>query len=614
MILIFGGTTEGKIAAELLDYMQLNYFYSTKEITQQRVKGTMISGAKTPEDMMAFCKKNHIKLLIDAAHPFAVELHNSVYQTAMTLELKLVRFERKSPTYHYKQLRFFDSFADLNQALLNSNYQRLLFLSGVQTIPHFTTIWQTRDAYFRILKTAISKAKAESYGIPMHQVIPMQPEENDAILQDLAKQVNAEIFISKESGASGFFEQKVATAKKLNIPFWAVKRPSLPDYEYVAYNKKELLQHLYKMEKLLFSSKEDLKSGFTTGTCVLAATKACFLAIFEHQFPEMVTVTLPSGDMVNYYIFPEYLKQEEASCVVIKYAGDDPDVTHGKEIGCTLKISKSEGIKFLKGKGVGVATLPGLQVKVGEPAINNTPRKLISEQLQHLAQEYNVACNFDVIPFVPEGEALAEHTFNPRVGIVGGISIIGTTGKVMPFSNAAFLSSIRQQLSVVKENRCDKVVLTSGKRSQTRMMPLFPELEDYAYIHFGNSIGDTIKMAVDMDIHHIHLAIMFGKGIKLAEGHLDTHSRSVVFNPKFAAKVALQHGYSTAIAEQIKTLKLANAIVPILPFADNQSFYHTIAQYCYNTCAELIPDDFTLHIYLQCDAENMVEISGQKTQ
>ncbi|PIF06164.1 MAG: precorrin-6x reductase [Draconibacterium sp.] len=587
MILVFGGTTEGKIAAELLDYMQLDYFYSTKEITQQQVKGTMISGAKTTDDIIDFCKNNHIKLLVDAAHPFAAALHKSVYETAMALELKLVRFERKSPKYDYSQLRFFDSFTDLNQALLDSNYQRLLFLSGVQTIPHFSAIWKTRDAYFRILKTAVSKAKAKSYGIPMHRVIPMQPEENDAVLQDLAKQVNAEIFISKESGASGFFEQKVKTAKALNIPFWAVKRPTLPDYEYVAYNKKEMLQHLYKMEKLLFSSKDDLKSGFTTGTCVLAAAKACFLAIFEQQFPEMVTVTLPSGDMVNYYIFPEYLKEKEASCVVIKYAGDDPDVTHGKEIGCTLKISESEGVHFLKGKGVGVATLPGLQVKVGEPAINNTPRKLITEQMQFLAEEYNVLCNFDVIPFVPEGEELAEHTFNPRVGIVGGISIIGTTGKVMPFSNTAFLSSIRQQLSVVQQNSCDTVVLTSGKRSQNRMMPLFPKLEDYAYIHFGNSIGDTIKMAVEMKIRHIHLAIMFGKGIKLAEGHLDTHSRSVVFNPKFAAKTALQNGCSTAISEQIKMLKLANAIVPILPFAENKAFYNTIAQYCYNTCAKV---------------------------
>ncbi len=606
MILVFGGTTEGKIAAELLDYMQLDYFYSTKVVTQQKVKGTMISGAKTTADMMDFCKKNNIKLIIDAAHPFAVELHKSVHKTVEKLELKLVRFERKSPKYDYSQLRFFDSFADLNQALLESNYQRLLFLSGVQTIPHFTAIWKTRDAYFRILKTTVSKEKAASYGIPNCRVIPMQPEENDAVLQDLAKRVNAEIFISKESGASGFFEQKVATAKRLNLPFWAVKRPALPHYEYVAYSKKELLQHLYKMEKLLFSSKDDLKSGFTTGTCVLATAKACFLAIFEQQFPEMVTVTLPVGDMVNYYIFPEYLKQNEASCVVIKYAGDDPDVTHGKEIGCTLKISEGEGVKFLKGKGVGVATLSGLQVKVGEPAINSTPRKLITEQLQLLAEKYNVPCNFDVIPFVPEGEELAEHTFNPRVGIVGGISIIGTTGKVMPFSNAAFLSSIRQQLSVVQQNNCDTVVLTSGKRSQNRMIPLFPDLEDYAYIHFGNSIGDTIKMAVDMNIQHIHLAIMFGKGIKLAEGHLDTHSRSVVFNPKFAAKIALQNGCSPEIAEQIKMLKLANAIVPILPFVENQPFYNTIAQHCYDTCVKLIPKGITLHVYLQCDAENMV--------
>jgi len=293
--------------------------------------------------------------------------------------------------------------------------------------------------------------------------------------------------------------------------------------------------------------------------------------------------------------------------VVIKDAGDDPDVTHGKEIGCELRISAKSGINFKQGIGVGRVTLPGLQVKVGEPAINPVPRKMVSDMLHQLAEEYEQECSYDVKPFVPEGEALALQTFNPRIGVVGGISILGTTGKVMPYSNEAFLESIRQQIKVAKENGCNEVVLTSGKRSENRLKSRFQDFPSVAFIHFGNLIGETIKLAITEGIEKINLAIMFGKAVKLAEGHLNTHSKKVVFNPEFVAHLAKECGYSCEITQQIKRQKLANAITDIIPFSPEEPFYKLVAQKCYENCEELLQENIALNLFLLVGSEGMLK-------
>jgi len=603
-IIIFGGTTEGKIAAELLDYMHLKYYYSTKTESSQNVNGTMISGTKTTRDIQEFCNIYNIKLIVDAAHPFAVKLHKSIFEIAIELKIKIIRYERPTPTTDYDALKFFDSYIDLNKALEGSHYKNLLFLTGVQTIPHFTKIWQNRKAYFRILNTDLSKNKAKAYGISDNQVLPMKPNENGETLRKLALKLKTEIFISKESGNSGFFSQKLQIAKDLKIPFWAIKRPQLPDYKFIAYNKKEMLQSLYRAELRLFQDKNNLKRGFTTGTCILATSKACFLALLDKKFPTMTEITLPSHDKANYYIFPNYLYKNEASCSVIKYSGDDPDITHAIEIGCILKTSNKIGIHFLRGKGVGIVTLSGLSATVGEPAINEGPRKMISDQLNKLSEHYKVPCNFDIIPFVPEGEELAKHTFNPKVGVKGGISIVGTTGIITPYSNSAFLASIKQQLYMLKKNNCDSTIITAGMRSQKRMMEIFPTLPEYAYIHYGNSIGKTIEMAVNMKIHNIYLGLMFGKGVKLAQGNLDTHSHKVVFDPEFLAHKANLAGCPQNILDQIKKQKLANAILPLLPCDKYKSFYDDICESCYNTCKKLVPKGFNITVFLLMDNIN----------
>ncbi|MCU4175310.1 cobalt-precorrin-5B (C(1))-methyltransferase CbiD [Carboxylicivirga sp. N1Y90] len=599
MILIFGGTTEGKKVASLFDIIDQAYYYSTKTDVHKSVKGNRIHGALNSDTMKAFCEAKGIRLIIDAAHPFAEVLHQTIIGVAQDLDINTIRYERQFPQLEPNEsLRLFDDYEELSQALLTSKYTNILALTGVQTISKLQDVWHERKCYFRILNSELSSKIAMETGIAPQYLIPRQPVPEKNELIELVKQTSAQVILSKESGESGYFPLKMGVAKELNLPLWVVKKPYFPEFKNCVNNPKSFLQLFYRFKKELFKDNSNLRSGFTTGTCVTAAAKACLLALMEGQFPEWVEVDTPSGKTATYPVFPINKEEGEASCIVIKDSGDDPDVTHAKEIGCSIELNPYSGIVFKQGKGIGRVTLPGLQVEVGEPAINPVPRRMITDMLQEQADEYDVEPNFIVTPFVPEGKELAKQTFNPRVGVVDGISILGTSGRVMPYSNEAFVASIKQQVAVVKELKCNEVVMSSGKRSKNKVAKHFTNLPSQAFVHYGNLIGETIKLTVEADIKFINLAVMFGKGVKLAEGHLDTHSKNVVFNPDFLVHIAKHCDVPLESIELIKRLKLANAILDILPLETNTSFYERIAQKCYSTCLQLIPEGHFLKVFL----------------
>lgn len=610
MILIFGGTTEGKKIAELFDIIGQNYIYSTKTDAHKNIKGKRIFGEMDSRRMESFCTENNIRLIINAAHPFAVNLHENIYNVASKLNIDIIRYERKFPQRpEGKLFRYFNSYKDLTAALLNENYHNILALTGVQTIEKLKPVWKKRNCYFRILNTHLSKEKAQQTGVSENLIIPMQPQANAGELTILANKLKSEVILSKESGESGFFETKVEASKQLNIPLWVVKRPALPAYENQTNNPKDFLQLFYQLKKKALKVDGELRSGYTSGTCVTAAAKACFIALVEKQFPGSVKIQLPGGEKASFPIFPVSLSKDTAKCLVIKDAGDDPDVTHAKEIGCELSLAESPGIRFLQGIGIGKVTLPGLQVAVGEPAINPVPRKMIYSLLHQMAAKYDIEPAFNVKPFVPKGKELAKQTFNQRVGIVDGISIIGTSGKVMPYSNDAFLASIKQQIKVAIENKCTELVLTSGKRSENRLKDFFSHLPSIAFIHFGNFIGDTIKLAVEEGIKQINLAIMFGKAVKLAEGNLNTHSKNVVFNPDFLSGLVKECAYPLNISNTVQQIKLANAILDLIPFSEEELIYKKVAEKCYQNCVSLLPDNCTLNLYLLVGDEGLIKTS-----
>ena len=609
MILIFGGTTEGKKVTEVLDFIEEPYYYSTKTKVEKVWKGKTISGGMDADEIIHFCQTNSVHVLIDAAHPFATALHQNIYTASRHLRIPIVRYERTFPkTQESENLRFFDSLEQLAEAALNSKFEQILALTGVQTIPALKKLWKSKSCYFRILNSDLSQKKANESGISGQFIIPMDPSGDIQELIQLVKRLNVELLLTKESGESGFMQEKLEAANRLNIPLWIVKRPTLPPFDFIVHAQKELLQQIYLLRKSVLKSEGILRSGYTTGSCVTAAAKACFLALINGKFQKSVEIQLPDGEKTNFLIFPESLSTNQASCTVIKNGGDDPDVTHGKEIGCELQVTKQEGISFLQGKGVGKVTLPGLSLAVGEPAINPIPRQMITNMLEELRIDYETETGFRVKPFVPEGEKLASQTFNPRIGVLGGISIIGTTGRVKPFSNEAFLATIEYQLSVANESGTNEIVLTSGKRSENIMKPHCKHLPDTAFIHFGNLIGDTVKLAAKHSFQQINLGVMLGKAIKLAEGHLNTHNKQSAFNPKFTMQLAKECGYHSTIIQKIGQQKLANAIRDIIPFSPDELFYLEVAQRCARFIKKIIGGKQSLKFSLIIEDEILLSI------
>ena len=265
----------------------------------------------------------------------------------------------------------------------------------------------------------------------------------------------------------------------------------------------------------------------------------------------------------------------------VKDFSDDPDVTKGCKITARLTPG-TQGIRFLQGEGVGVVTLPGLGIPVGEPAINPTPRKMITDEIRALTNE-----DFDITISVENGAEIAKKTFNPRVGVLHGISIIGTSGIVAPFSNEAWQQSIAREMQVAKAIGCEEIGLVSGLKSEQALK----KEKDIRCIHYGNFIGESLKAARRIGFHKVTLAIMIGKAVKLAEGHLDTHSHKIMMNKAFLKSLA-----EPEYAGRIDSINLARELWSFMP----SSFFDKIEELCYQHCKTVFPDG-ELEVKLICE-------------
>ena len=250
----------------------------------------------------------------------------------------------------------------------------------------------------------------------------------------------------------------------------------------------------------------------------------------------------------------------------------------------TVAFSDTPGIHFLQGEGVGRVTLPGLGIPVGEPAINRVPREMITRELSALYDG-----GLDVTVSVPGGRELAQKTFNPKLGVVHGISIIGTSGIVRPFSSEAFVEAIRKEMEVAIALGIKHIVINSGAKSEAFLKSRFPDLPPQAFIHYGNYIGDTLSLASSLGIPEVTMGIMLGKAVKLAEGHLDTHSRSVVINREFLQKVAAAAGCSQKASDIIGSLTLARELWKGLPAVDLRRFLGRLMTLCREACSTVYP-------------------------
>lgn len=268
----------------------------------------------------------------------------------------------------------------------------------------------------------------------------------------------------------------------------------------------------------------ELRRGWTTGACATGAAKAAFSALLTGSFPDPVDVSLPKGGITHFALAFHDLSKGIASAAIIKDAGDDPDVTHGAVVRASVRLTEEKtGVTFKAGPGVGTVTKPGLPIPPGEPAINPVPRQMIRDALTQVAQENGLSPHAEVTLSIDDGEALALKTMNPRLGILGGLSVLGTTGIVRPFSCAAWIASIHRGIDVARASGLTHVVGATGSTSEDAVRARYA-LDEAAYLDMGDFAGGVLKYLREHPVPKLTLAGGFAKFTKLAQGALDLHS------------------------------------------------------------------------------------------
>ena len=567
MILVFGGTTEGRKAVEVLEEAGNAYYYSTKTGEQDITlhHGIRLDGALDAEAMQAFCREHDIRLMVDAAHPFASLLHQTISQVSEALNIPTIRFERIYPPRD-PYIIWIDDYDQIPRDI-----HSLLATTGVQSIAKLKPLEaEGIRIYYRILNRESSMALALKQGVGEDQLCYYENP------QDIP--VEAEAILLKESGVTGGFPEKVEAAKARGMRVIAFKRPETPQ-SFIQVNGPYGLRRA--VEKLL-PEFYPLHSGLTTGTCATAAAVAAAMMSQKNRpsVTSEVPVILPNGETIH---VPVGYGEDYAYC--IKEAGDDPDVTNGIEIRASVK--PSETFEIVGGEGVGTFTLPGFDYPPGSPAINKAPREMIRNNLQSILSPLTSHLSpLSVTISVPQGAEIARRTFNPRLGIEGGISIIGVSGIVKPFSEEAFIDSIRKCMTVAKASGSERVVINSGGKSERFVKALYPDLPSQAFVEYGNYIGETLKIADEFDFKKVTLGVMLGKAVKLAAGHLDTHSRKSVMDKAFICQLLDEADCDIDISD----ITLARELWERLPEEKRETFASTVIRHCAEYCNPLLPN------------------------
>lgn len=558
MILVFGGTTEGRKAVGVLEEAGKTYFYSTKT-GEQNISlhyGIRTDGAMDKDDMQRFCFDQGIRLIVDAAHPFASILHQTIGEVASSLHIPVVRYERIYPPRD-GDITWIDDYTQVP-----TDIHTLLATTGVQSIRKLKWLENKGvKVFYRILNRDSSIKLGHQQGANDNQLCFY--EDGNTI------NIDADAILLKESGLSGGFMEKVEAARKKNMRIIVLKRPEL-----LTLNSQlsTIINGPYGLRRAIEKLLPDfypLHSGLTTGTCATAAAIASTVRLTNGETPKEVPVILPNGETI--YVAVNY---GEGYAYCTKEAGDDPDVTNGIEVRASVRFS--DHFEILGGEGVGRITLPGFDFPPGEAAINKGPREMMRN---------NIKENVCITISVPQGEEIAKRTFNPRLGIEGGISVIGVSGIVKPFSEEAFVESIRKCMTIAQACGADRVVINSGAKSENFVKSLYPDLPRQAFVEYGNYIGETLKIAEQLGIRKVTLGVMLGKAVKLAAGNLDTHSRKTTMNMDFIQQMLNESGVTVDISD----ITLARELWEIIPSSQVEDFASVVISHCYKYCKPLLP-------------------------
>lgn len=303
-----------------------------------------------------------------------------------------------------------------------------------------------------------------------------------------------------------------------------------------------------------------LRHGYTTGACATACTQAALLALIEQRSVEETTIWIPAGERVTFQLHDVHYTGEEAQAATIKDGGDDPDATHGAKIITTVSWSDNPGVEIDGGVGVGRVTKPGLPIRVGMAAINPVPRQMIESTVESVLSEHDIERGVKVVISVPDGEEIAKKTLNGRLGILGGISILGTRGIVVPFSTSSYKASIAYAMNVAKEQGIRTVVLTTGGRSEKYAVKLFPDLPIEAFVEMGDFVGFSAKHAKRVGMKEIRFVGMMGKFSKVAQGIMMVHAKSAPIDFSFLADIARRVGVPEENLDPVRLANTANQV------------------------------------------------------
>ena len=362
MILIIGGTTEGRKALEVCEEAGKPFYYSTRGASQELSMhhGIRLEGGMNGEEMAHFCTERAIALIVDAAHPFAMGVHQSVADCVSHLRLPVIRYERTFPAFPASVVSL-DSFDAALTYLLKQQPRRLLALTGVNSIERLRAYWTQHETYLRVMPIVETVERLRQSDFPPERVVYYDKEQCD---RELFATLRPDMILLKESGDTSGFAAKVEEALALGITVLVIRRPQIPYPATVTVEGPVGLRR--SIERLLGSDFFPQRIGLTTGTTATAAATAALLTLLNEESYSEVTVTLPQGERVPFPIQHTELTAQGARAVAIKDAGSDPDVTDGAEIVADLSLTQAHsGVSFLQGEGVGRVTLPGIGLEVG---------------------------------------------------------------------------------------------------------------------------------------------------------------------------------------------------------------------------------------------------------
>ncbi|OQA44396.1 MAG: cobalt-precorrin-6A synthase [Chloroflexi bacterium ADurb.Bin325] len=345
----------------------------------------------------------------------------------------------------------------------------------------------------------------------------------------------------------------------------------------------------------------DLRHGYTTGANAAAAAAAATVALLTREPVRQITIDLPAEAGVTFTIVRcefDTPAVGQVTCATIKDAGDDPDVTHGAEIAATVSWQDEPGIRIAGGPGVGVVTLPGLPMPVGEAAINPGPRRIIRRAVEAAAGPALAERGLRVMVSVPRGAELAEQTLNPKLGIVGGISILGTDGIVRPYSLAAYRAGIHAELKVAAENGLRTIVLTTGVRSEEYARRRAPDLPLLACVQVGDHMGYALAQARRLGFARAIISGMIGKLSKVAQGRMQTHVSEGEIDLAFLTQVAREIGADEAIAAAVAAANTAHHVQMLLKRASLSGLEQRLAELAAAQAAAYVADSLTIEVWL----------------